>query len=64
MVDGKMTGGFAVLAYPAQYRNSGIMTFIVGTDGIILQKDQGEKTTDPGAAMTEYNPDDDWKPAL
>jgi hypothetical protein len=64
LVDGKMTAGFAVVAYPAEYRNSGIMTFIVGTDGVILQKDQGEKTTDLGAAMTEYNPGDDWKPAL
>ena len=39
-----MTGGFAIVAYPAEYRNSGIMTFLVGTDGIIYQKDLGEKT--------------------
>ena len=45
-MDGKMTGGFAVLAYPAEYRNSGIMTFIVGKDGTVFQKDLGEKTTD------------------
>jgi Protein of unknown function (DUF2950) len=63
--NGKLTGGFAVLAYPAEYRNSGIMTFIVGTDGIVYQKDLGEKTADiAGAAMGEYNPGDGWKPAL
>ena len=38
LVSGKMTGGFAILAYPAEYRNSGIMTFIVGKDGVVLSK--------------------------
>jgi hypothetical protein len=64
VVNGKLKGGFAVLAYPAKYRNSGIMTFIVGQDGIIYQKDLGEKTNDVAAAMTEYNPGDAWSPAL
>lgn len=64
IVDGKLTGGFAFLAYPAEYRNSGIMTFIVGTDGIVYQKDLGEKTPDEGAAMTEYNPGEGWSPAV
>ena len=64
IVNGKMTGGFAVLAYPAEYRNSGIMTFIVGKDGVVYQKDLGEKTTDEGASMTAYNPSDGWNPAL
>ena len=41
-----MTGGFAVLAYPVEYRNSGIMTFVIGKDGVVYQKDLGEKTTD------------------
>jgi len=63
-VNGKMTGGFAVLAYPAEYRNSGIMTFIVGKDGVVYQKDLGEKTANEGASMTAYNPGDDWNPAL
>ena len=45
IVNGKMTGGFAILAYPAEYRNSGIMTFIVGKDGVVYQKDLGEKTS-------------------
>jgi len=62
-VNGKLTGGFAVLAYPAQYRNSGIMTFMVGTDGVIYQKDLGGKTAD-AAAITEYNPGDGWSPAI
>ena len=64
IVNGKMTGGFAVLAYPAQYRDSGIMTFVVGTDGIVYQKDLGEKTTEVAEGMAEYNPGDGWKPAL
>ena len=59
-----MTGGFAILAYPAEYRNSGIMTFIVGKDGTVYQKDLGEKTTDLAAAMVQYNPGDGWSSAL
>jgi hypothetical protein len=64
IVNGKMTGGFAALAYPAEYRNSGIMTFIVGKDGIVYQKDLGEGTTEAAAALTEYNPGDGWNPAI
>ena len=60
IVDGKMTRGFAILAYPAAYRNSGIMTFIVSKDGTVYQKDLGEKTADVAAAMAEYNPGDGW----
>jgi Protein of unknown function (DUF2950) len=60
IVDGRMTGGFAILAFPADYRNSGIMSFIVGKDGIVYQKDLGEKTQDLALAMTEYNPGDGW----
>jgi hypothetical protein len=62
IVNGKMTDGFAILAYPAEYRNSGIMTFVVDKRGVIYQKDLGEKTTDVAAAMTEYNPGDGWTP--
>jgi hypothetical protein len=57
VVGDKMVGGFAFIAYPAEYRNSGVMTFMVGTDGIVYQKDLGEKTADIATAMTEYNPD-------
>jgi len=60
IANGQMTGGFAVLAYPAAYRNSGIMTFIIGKDGTVYQKDFGEKTTDVAAAIAEYNPGDGW----
>lgn len=64
LVNGKMTGGFGVLAYPVEYRNSGIMTFIVGSDGIVYQKDLGEKTSEVAQAMTTYDPGDSWKPAI
>src|SRR4029434_780707 len=61
IVNGKMTGGFAILAYPAQYQNSGIMSFLVGTDGTVYEKDLGAMTADTAVAMTEYNPSG-WKP--
>jgi hypothetical protein len=64
IVNGKMTGGFAVVAYPTAYRDSGIMTFIIGTDGTVYQKDLGEQTTDVATSMSEYDPGDGWKPAL
>lgn len=64
IVDGRMTGGFAVLAYPVAYRDSGILTFIADTDGVVYQSDLGEKTGDIGGAMTEYNPSDGWRPAI
>jgi hypothetical protein len=55
-----MTGGFAFVAYPAQYRNSGVMTFIINQDGDLLQKDLGADTAQTAAAMTEFNPDQSW----
>ena len=61
IVDGEMTGGFAVIAYPADYRSSGVMTFMVNENGIIYQKDLGEKTAELGQHITEYNPDKSWK---
>jgi Protein of unknown function (DUF2950) len=63
VVGGKMVNGFAFIAYPAEYRNSGVMTFMVSTDGTVYQKDLGEKTTDIATAMTEYSPDG-WTNAL
>lgn len=60
LVDGKMTQGFAVVAYPADYRNSGIMTFVIGPDGIVYQKDLGDRTKDIAMSMAEYNPGDGW----
>jgi hypothetical protein len=62
MVDGKMTGGFAILAYPAEYRNSGIMSFLIGPNGTVYQKDLGERSVNVGANMTAYNPADGWTP--
>jgi hypothetical protein len=64
VVNGKMTGGFAVLAWPAQYRDSGIMTFMVGKDGVVYQKDLGEDTSAAAQGLTEYNPAEGWKPAI
>jgi hypothetical protein len=63
VVNGKMTGGFAFVAYPAEYRNSGVMTFIINQDGVPLQKDLGSATTQTAAAMTEFDPDPSWTPA-
>jgi len=62
LVDGKMTGGFGVLAYPAQYGDSGIMTFILNQDGVAFQKDLGKATDEVASAMTEFNPDKGWTP--
>jgi Protein of unknown function (DUF2950) len=64
LVNGKLTGGFAVVAYPSAYRNSGIMTFIIDKDGIVYQKDLGEKTAALAEATSDYDPSDGWKPAI
>ena len=61
MVDGKMTDGFAFVAYPAEYRSSGVMTFIVNRDGIVYQKDLGPQTAIRAKALTQYDPDATWK---
>jgi hypothetical protein len=55
-----MTGGFAFVAYPAEYRSSGVMTFIVNEDGVVYQKDLGKKTDTLAKAMKEYNPNASW----
>jgi hypothetical protein len=60
MVNGKMTGGFALVAYPAQYGNSGVMTFIINQDGVLLEKDLGKATTETATAMTAFDPDPNW----
>ena len=61
-MNGTLSQGFAFLAYPAQYRNSGVMTFIVNQDGVIYQKDLGPDTESIASKMTEYAPDDSWDP--
>jgi hypothetical protein len=60
IVDGNMTGGFAFVAYPAEYRNSGVMTFMIDKNGIAYQKDLGPNTTSMAKDMTSYNPDKTW----
>jgi Protein of unknown function (DUF2950) len=62
IVNGKMTGGFAAVAYPAKYGDSGIMTFMVNQDGVTLQKDLGKSTEQIASAMKEFNPDKTWAP--
>jgi hypothetical protein len=61
--DGKMTGGFAFIAYPAEYRSSGVMTLIVGEQGVVYQKDLGPTTEESAKAMTAYDPDATWRAA-
>jgi hypothetical protein len=61
LVKGKMIGGFAVVAYPARYRASGVMTFIVNQDGKVYEKNLGKNTAELGSGMTTYNPDSSWK---
>jgi hypothetical protein len=63
IVNGKLSGGFAFVAYPAEYRNSGVMTFIVNKNGIVYEKDLGEKTQELASAMDTYNPDKTWDKA-
>src|SRR6266852_1381625 len=63
IVNGKMTEGVAFVAYPAEYRSSGVMTFIVGLDGVVYQKDIGKKTDAHAKAMKEYNPNSSWQKA-
>ena len=59
---GLMTKGFAGIAWPARYGSSGVMTFIVNQQGIVFQKDLGEKTGEAAAAITAYDPDETWDP--
>lgn len=61
MVRGKMIGGFALVAYPAQYGNSGVMIFMVNHDGAVYQKDLGRETEKIASAMKKFNPDNTWK---
>jgi hypothetical protein len=60
LANGKMTGGFAFVAYPAEYGNSGVMTFMINQDGVLLQKDLGKTTTETATAMTLFDPDPSW----
>jgi hypothetical protein len=61
VVRDKMIGGFALVAYPAEYENSGVMTFIVNHNGQVYQKDLGPHTARLAERMTSFNPDSTWK---
>jgi Protein of unknown function (DUF2950) len=61
VVRGNMTGGFALVAYPAQYRISGLMTFLVSHHGHIYEKDLGSRTAAVASGMTNFDPDDTWR---
>ena len=61
LVDGQLKGGVALVAYPAQYKSSGVMTFIINQAGVVYQKDLGEDAANLAKAMTEFNPDSTWK---
>ena len=63
MVHGKLFGGFGVIAWPAKYANSGVMTFIVNYDGVVYQRDLGDDTAARADKIKSYNPDKSWKPA-
>jgi hypothetical protein len=62
VVNGAMIGGFAILAFPAQYRNTGVMSFMVSNDGVVYQKDLGPNTTDVAKSIDRFNPDRTWTP--
>jgi len=62
VAQGKMIGGFAVIAWPAQYENSGIMTFMVSHDGVVYEKDLGPDTATAVQKINRFNPDKSWRP--
>jgi Protein of unknown function (DUF2950) len=61
IIDDDMSGGFALIAYPARYGYSGVMTFIVNQSGVVYQKDLGPETSKLAGSLNEYNPDKSWK---
>ena len=63
LVNGEMRNGFALVAFPAEYGESGVMTFVVDKTGIVYEKDLGEGTAKLAGEMKAYNPDSTWKPA-
>jgi hypothetical protein len=64
VVRGSMIGGFALVAYPAQYGNSGVMTFLVNNDGDVFQKDLGPDTAKTAAKISAFDPDHTWKKVI
>ena len=64
VIDGAMIGGFALLAYPAQYRVSGVKSFMISQDGVVYEKDLGPKTLQTAESIELFNPDKTWSPVL
>src|SRR5664279_1134906 len=62
VVNGKMTGGFAFVAYPEKYGDTGITTFLINQNGVVYEKDLGKDTATVAKAITEFNPDKSWAP--
>jgi len=60
LVNGKMTGGFAYVAYPAKYDETGVKTFIINQNGVVFEKNLGKDSADQAKAMTDFNPDNTW----
>jgi hypothetical protein len=60
LVNGAMTGGFAIFAYPAEYGNSGVMSFVINQDGNVFEKDLGANTSEAAKGITSYDPDNTW----
>ncbi len=60
VISGRMTGGFAMVAYPAGYGSSGIKTFIISHDGVVYEKDLGKETASIARGMKRFNPDSSW----
>ena len=63
IINGNMIGGFALVAWPAEYDETGVMTFIVNQQGRVYQKDLGSKTGKIASSMKSYDPDDTWRPS-
>lgn len=63
VVGGRMIGGFAVVAWPARYGDTGVMTFMVSHDGVVYEKDLGADTAARASAMTRFDPDSTWRKA-
>ena len=61
LVDGKLSGGFAILAYPAEYGASGVMSFLVSRRGTVYEKDLGDDTAQAAQGMTAFDPDSAWR---
>ncbi len=62
IVNGRMTVGFAILATPVKYGETGIMSFMIGREGFVYERDLGPDTAKTAASIQQFNPDDDWSP--